>query len=485
MSSLSDLSMSESISPRPSLPTSLSEFALPLSSSSSSTLCSLNSEQSSPQFQTKDDSAPLMKRMRRPTIHLLDSRMNSPLAGSFTIPAPRSFKGKERSTEGENEATEVMEGDFRDKDRITTDSSSPSSESDIQTPPLRLEHSRLDELNERSKSLPMDISRSASPAAALKPSADIQDGPSHSMLFGKRVPYPPKPARLISLRAEAHPEDSEVKSEAQFQRLLASFSGLPPGLGHGRSARAASDRGRYPEEAGGDDEFQREDTPSDDGEDEDETSSLTLFSNKGSNGSDPINITKPSTPVPNIFGTPEDMGGFRNISESPGYVMDVDVPMHPIGSPSLTTSMVPPQQWRQTPPPTTSTSAVRTAKRKYEDRFDPYAPTVQAASCFPFDIPLEERDLVSPIIIPRSPILKPRNHLASPRLTRQLPRRPWHTILPGHLYGGAYALQSAGNGGISRSPQDGFFVFCGLLAHGAGIDGSCEPDTSSNTKTGR
>lgn len=109
-----------------------------------------------------------------------------------------------------------------------------------------------------------------------------------------------------------------MKSEAQFQKVLASFSGLPAGLS-GRPRWI--DRGRYPEEAVADDEFQREDTPSDDGEDYGELSSATYLSYKPPQESEPINITKPSTPAPS--DTAESLGT-RGISESPG-VMDVDI----------------------------------------------------------------------------------------------------------------------------------------------------------------
>ena len=134
-----------------------------------------------------------------------------------------------------------------------------------------------------------------------------------------------KPPRLLTLRIEAqHPEESEVKSEAQFQRFIAHSYGLPPGLRNGRSTKAPSDRGRYPEEAtADDDEFQREDTPSDDEVDpEADITSSSFITYKAQAGSDPINITKPSTPAPSVMGTPEDING---IAESPGNVMDIDM----------------------------------------------------------------------------------------------------------------------------------------------------------------
>src|SRR6266478_412374 len=53
--------------------------------------------------------------------------------------------------------------------------------------------------------------------------------------------------RVLSLLSESRPEESELKSEAQFQRLLASYTGNPLTP---KTPRAPSDRGRYPEEAG-------------------------------------------------------------------------------------------------------------------------------------------------------------------------------------------------------------------------------------------
>lgn len=113
-----------------------------------------------------------------------------------------------------------------------------------------------------------------------------------------------------------------------MQRLLASFSGLPPGLGPRRSARRRSDRGRYPEEVGDDDDvFQGEDSLSDDEDEMDGGDApSTVFAYKVPGGSEPLSITKPCTPAGSIRGTPEDSSVFRAISESPGGMnMDIDV----------------------------------------------------------------------------------------------------------------------------------------------------------------
>ena len=138
--------------------------------------------------------------------------------------------------------------------------------------------------------------------------------------------------------------------------MLASFSGLPPGLGPRRFPRRRSDRGRYPEEVGDDDDvFQREDSPESDDEAEMDSASVNGGGNNSSNGgagdaaaaasakmfayaykapnggSEPVPIAKPCTPAGSIRGTPEDSSGFRAISESPGGMnMDVDFVSSPL-----------------------------------------------------------------------------------------------------------------------------------------------------------
>lgn len=99
-----------------------------------------------------------------------------------------------------------------------------------------------------------------------------------------------KPPRILNLLSESRPEENEVKSEAAFQRLLASCSDLPL---QPRTPRAPSDRGRYPEEVG-DEEVHGEGSPSDDDDDVDAIFAL-----------DPQNdqmAAKPCTPAQSVNG---------------------------------------------------------------------------------------------------------------------------------------------------------------------------------------
>ncbi len=117
--------------------------------------------------------------------------------------------------------------------------------------------------------------------------------------------------RILTLLAESHPEDNELKSEAQFQRFVASFSDHPT---QPRTPRAASDRGRYPEDAT-EEEPSREDYSSDDEGEPDEVAPFSF-----SHSSEPINIAKPLTPAHSVYG--DDMG----LSESPGNMaLDIDM----------------------------------------------------------------------------------------------------------------------------------------------------------------
>ncbi|KAJ7926013.1 hypothetical protein B0H13DRAFT_1109586 [Mycena leptocephala] len=310
------------------LPTSSTDFNLPSSTSAPTALAA----------GYLDDPSVLFQRFRRPSLlapkatHLPDSRLHSPLAASFK-PSSSHRRRASHSTSSLDES-----------DSLWSDITPPSS-SENPTPPLMpLENTE-----------PGDTRRSMPPLTpprrSLSRGAELGDS---RLLKGRRLSFPLKQPRILNLLAESRPVENEVQSEAAFQRLLASGVELP------RTPRTVADRGRYPEEAGHE-EFQREDTPSDDGDDNEST--YTPFQ-PIPNGSEPINIR---TPAGSVNG--DDINSMC-ISESPSLSgMDVDVPS---GSPSMSSmsSMMSISHWRSTPPPTTS--AVRSNKRKFDERFDPY-----------------------------------------------------------------------------------------------------------------
>ncbi|KAI0066424.1 hypothetical protein BV25DRAFT_1971221 [Artomyces pyxidatus] len=347
-------------SPRPVLPTSSTDFALPASSSTTHSPTAL---------QITDDFNPLLFRFRRPSLlaprFLSEPRLTSPLNASFTTsplrPSSASESDRERmwadsSTSGSSEnATPPLQGSQNDKD-AGTDSDTNMKTSRPQTPPRNPSSSNMDPFIDRR---------------------------TYARIAQPKLP------RILNLVTESRPDENEVKSEAQFQRLVASFSELPM---QPRTPRAPSDRGRYPEEAGED--FAREDTPSDDDGDDDELATFAFTPPT----SEPIPISKPRTPAASVSGS---VNGDDLAIDSPGgfIAMDVDMPSSAYGSPSVS-SAAQLHQWRYTPPPTAS--AVRTNKRKYDDRFDPYQTASKRRAVSPSVSYLREsHSSLSPIYIPR------------------------------------------------------------------------------------
>ncbi|KAA1468052.1 hypothetical protein DENSPDRAFT_366285 [Dentipellis sp. KUC8613] len=349
-------------STRPSLPATASDFALPapIATTPPTSLGQTTSN--------ADEFNPLFFRFRTPSLlppkSSSDSRLGSPLASSFTLQLPRS------SLESDN-----------DRELMWTDSSPSSSEN--ATPPLQGSQSEKDPGDSDSN---MQTSRPRTPPR--DPSSSMGFGSSEFLHhpYTRRLSHPPKLPRILNLLSESRPDENEVKSEAQFQRLVASFSELPT---QPRTPRAPSDRGRYPEEVGED--VQREDTPSDDGEDQE-----FAFAFAPPPSTEPIPMSKPRTPVPSVGGS---VNGDDLALDSPigGAAMDVDVSSG-YGSPSISTSL---HQWRYTPPPTAS--AVRTNKRKHDDRFDPYPTASKRRAVSPsISFLRDSHSSLSPIYIPRS-----------------------------------------------------------------------------------
>ncbi|KAL1749005.1 hypothetical protein HDZ31DRAFT_59889 [Schizophyllum fasciatum] len=305
-----------------------------------------------------------LARTRRQSI--LASHLSSPLAESFTLRAPQP-----RAQDA---------GADSDRDRMSTDTP-PSSGSEHPPPPPP----------------PAAPGRARRRSPPLTPPRRRTSDTSEPQKL-RRLSHPLRPPRLLNLlsEAEARPEESEARGEAVFQRLVASGTELAAFP----SPRNSHDRGRFPEEA-----------PSEDGDESDDDSDEE--DNASMAASAPIPIGKPRTPAGSVCGDDPAM----RVSESPsaGSLMDVDVPSISPSVSSMSVASTPAQQWRSTPPPTQS--AVRSNKRKHDDRYDPY--------------PSAKRRAVSPSIVRAgSPSSFMRGyvaargvspHLHSPRATPRMP----------------------------------------------------------------
>ncbi|KAI0308309.1 hypothetical protein B0F90DRAFT_1807520 [Multifurca ochricompacta] len=337
--------------PRPSLPASSTDFALRASSSAL--------QSPSDEFTGLN---PLLFRFRRPSLlapkYISESRLSSPLSTSFSSPLrPSSTSDIDReriwadsgsTSESSENATPPLNGSEADKD-VGTDSDSAMKTSRPQTPP------------------PRNLSSSSMDAIAE----------SSYLPHLRRLSHPLMLPRILNLvRESSRPDESEVKSEAQFQ--LADATCTP---------RAPSDRGRYPEEVSEERDIQRCQTPSDDSDYEDPDSIPFAFAPPTQ---EPITI-RTRTPAASVSGS---LCGDDPSADSPGAAMDIDAPPSLFGSPAAASL----HQWRYTPPPTAS-SAVRTN----DDRFDPYPTSSKRRAVSPSVSFLRENHTsLSPIYIPRS-----------------------------------------------------------------------------------
>ncbi|KAI5836502.1 hypothetical protein K523DRAFT_318903 [Schizophyllum commune Tattone D] len=279
--------------------------ALPTSSSD----FALPASAISPDNHHRDE--PLAKTRRQ---SVLASHLSSPLAESFTLRVPQTQDAASDS----------------DRDRMSTDTP-PSSGSEYPPPPPP-------------QAAPGRARRRSPPLTPPRRRASEASEPQKL----RRLSHPLRPPRLLNLlsEAEARPEESEARGEAVFQRLVASGTELAAFP----SPRNAHDRGRFPEEAPSEDGDQGDE--SDDDSDEEDNAFMTA--------SAPIPIGKPRTPAGSVCGDDPAM----QVSESPsaGSLMDVDLPSISPSVSSMSVASTPAQQWRSTPPPTSST--VRSNKRK-------------------------------------------------------------------------------------------------------------------------
>ena len=308
-----EFTMSKSPSPhrpRSSLPASSTDFALRASSSPL--------QSPSDEFNGLN---PLLFRFRRPSLlapkYLSDSRLSSPLATSFTSPLrPSSASDVDReriwadsrsASESSENATPPLNGSEVDKD---ADSDSAMKTSRPQTPPPRNPSSSSMDVIAESSYLP-HLRRLSHPVRHVIPIVIMMHTLTPRMHHMLQLKLP----RILNLvRESSRPDENEVKSEAQFQRLVASFSELPM---QPRTPRALSDRGRYPEEAEERD-VQRCQTPSDDSDYEEADSIPFAFAPPTQ---EPITI-RTRTPAASVSGS---LCGDDIIANSPGAAMDVDM----------------------------------------------------------------------------------------------------------------------------------------------------------------
>lgn len=295
-----DTNLIENRSP---LPTSLSDFALIPSSSASAP--------SSPSAASSlDDSInPFFRRLRRSSL-LASSPITShlhpegKLASSFSASSPLRAKRSLFSINSETVNT--------DTNTASSSSSSPASSSAAaasQTVSKLLSFDFNDQTPSTSKS------------------ADFRFGPSLTLSLPetptsrlvRRASIPLKPPRLIDIKTELKsPIESELKSEAQFQRLVASYSnaGFPINRNVPRTPRSWLDRGRYPEEAVVGDDDLNNDYESGSDDDENTTAPGSVHS---------VSVTPSGSGASISGGSGEDQPMTLDTSFTSGFMMDIDM----------------------------------------------------------------------------------------------------------------------------------------------------------------
>jgi hypothetical protein len=148
---------------RPCFPTSLSDFALPTSTSPGASTSAL----------TLDDPGFILQRLRRP--NLLAARHHSPLASSFTLHTRRRSHSSTRTVADDLES---------DRDRMSTDS--PTSSSGNPTPPLKTSEATDDTEN----NIKTAISKLPSTPPRRRSSSSIDAADPYLPMSCRRLAFP-------------------------------------------------------------------------------------------------------------------------------------------------------------------------------------------------------------------------------------------------------------------------------------------------------
>lgn len=435
---------------------------------------------------------PLLRKLRRPSLLGplggpgpstlgTPSRLNSPLITSFTSSnSPFGFepatsrsssssgKQAQRIDEDSEEYTPVLLT-YEGRDGSREGSSSASGSGSSSRNPRQRYHRSMSPQTPPSRTTELDgglTNEDVASSSRKRPtrnllrrtssSNSVTDPPATSSTT-QPIPVGGQPPSLLSsqarkltiprlrslVSAETNPAEVEVKSEARFQRFVASHAEFPtpfksypktprsragssnagPGGTNLRKSMWPSEKGRFPEEALADDEeFEDDNSVSSDG-----------FDAEGSPeppGTAPMSFTEDGMLSSSLGGGA--LGIHRGSSgslgpplESPAG-MDLDVAMTTSwgpGSPPVSvnggsgmmitsTTSTPNPLWRHTPPPTAAGPS-RVGKRKFDDRYDPYPSAKRRAVSPAVSISISpyhsHPSLASPITLPRSsPITIPR-----------------------------------------------------------------------------
>lgn len=243
--------------------------------------------------------------------------------------------------------------------------------------------------------------------------------------------------RLLSIQSElTNPADAELKSEASFQRLIASNADLPAALVRTPRPRRR-DRGRFPEVYLDDDDAVESDDDDDD----------LLGSQPAASGSNEGLASRGALSLGGDEFTMDD------VLDSPAR-MDID--MGSYGSPPVLSSLFSMKGWRQTPPPTVAPS--RIGKRKLDERYEPY-PQKRARGTSPTAFNTPNPYLLPPGTVPRSPITtaapRPTALAPSPPIAIPQSRTMCHTPTPTYSANSGYAPMMLYGSPIPSSPAFG------------------------------
>ncbi|KAG8852943.1 hypothetical protein FRB96_008462 [Tulasnella sp. 330] len=294
--------------------------------------------------------------------------------------------------------------------------------------------------------------------------------------------------RLQNLIFESDLAETEVKSEAAFQRFVTSHADLPtPFRNYPRTPRSRTsttgsgpltalggrqpatlypdDRGRFPEEARVEDECAAED------DDDGSSDGFGADDAESAAGATAMSFTEESVMEAGMSGSKLGLshagssGSLGAILDSPGVGMDLDTGIggpqfsygnSPISGPNGSNgslSLNGSGSWRHTPPP--SNSSGRVSKRKFDDRYDPYPSAKRravspAVSLSSYQHSHSHGSLASPITLPRSPISIPRQ--LPPSATSSPIMRPVVRLSERYsISGGGGMMNGSGSSGMMTS----------------------------------